>query len=438
MAGGMWEVQNKVRPGVYINFKSTGLQGVVFGERGTVALPMTLDWGPEQEVQKIESADLSGLFYLLGHTIVDPELLLLKEAFKGAKTVLFYRLNKGTKATATIGECTITAKYSGTLGNKIKVVIQSSVVDEEKYDVQVFVGQTEVDFQTVSDVKELQNNSFVEFSGEGTLTLTAGLPLTGGDDGTVSTVEYADFLAKIEAYEFNTICYAGPDIAIKQLFSFFTRRLRDEEGIKIQCVLAENSEDYEGILSVKNGVILEDGTELPAEKAVAYVAGASAGCRIYESLTYSKYPGVVNVDNRLTHSEIIEALQAGHIVFVPKNDAVIIEQDINTLTTFTPEKNQIFRKNRPIRTLDQINNDVRRLLEERYIGKVNNNDDGRNLVKNDILRYLQELERLSALQNVQQEDVIVTKGMENDAVVVDIYAQPVDSMEKFYIQVVVS
>lgn len=437
MAGGTWETQNKVRPGVYINFKSESSQGIVFGDRGIVALPVVLNWGVEQEVQTIHSSDINNLFPFLGYTLVAPELLLLKEAFKRARTVLLYRLNSGNKAAATIGSLTATAKYSGTRGNDIKIVIQENFNDETKHDVITMVAGMELDWQVVATVQDLVNNDFVDFSGTGEFTATAGTDLAGGTDGDVTSLQYSNFLNSIEAYVFNTICYPGTDSGIKDLFTSFTHRLRDEEGIKIQCVLADVEADYEGIISVKNGVILQDGTELPPEKAVVYIAGAAAGCRINQSLTYSRYDGAVEVTDRLTHSQIVDALLSGQIVFVPRNDGVIIEQDINTLTTFTPEKNKIFSKNRPVRTLDQINNDVRTMIEQRYLGKVSNNQEGRNLVKLDILKQLQTYEELSALQNVEQEDVEVNLGAEIDAVVVGIQAQPVDSMEKFYIEVVV-
>lgn len=438
MAGGTWEAQNKVRPGAYINFRSEGVQGIEFGERGTVALPLVLPWGQEQEVLTINSADINSLFPLLGFALVDPELLLLKETFKGARTVLLYRVNSGTKATATIGEqLTVTARYSGTRGNDITIVVQQNIVDETKYDVKTLIDGREHDVQVAGDIEELEDNDFVQFGGSGSFTATAGTALEGGANGDATSVEYAEFLSKVEAYSMNVICYPGTDEGIKELFKNFTIRLRDEEGIKIQCVLEDVQADYEGSISVLNGVILNDGTELAAEKAVAFVAGASAGSRINQSLTYSRYPGAVGVNERLSHSEIVSALQDGQIVFVPRDNGVVIEQDINTLVTFTPEKNKIFSKNRPLRTLDQLNNDVRRLIEDRYLGKVSNNEEGRSLVKNDILKQLQVYEALSALTNVRQEDVEVSIGNEIDAVVATIAAQPVDSMEKFYIEVVV-
>lgn len=46
MGGGTFTVQNKILPGSYINFVSTA-SAATLGERGTAALPLELDWGPE-------------------------------------------------------------------------------------------------------------------------------------------------------------------------------------------------------------------------------------------------------------------------------------------------------------------------------------------------------------------------------------------------------
>jgi hypothetical protein len=43
MAGGTWIDQNKVRPGVYINYKSAPASLATMGERGVVAIARILD-----------------------------------------------------------------------------------------------------------------------------------------------------------------------------------------------------------------------------------------------------------------------------------------------------------------------------------------------------------------------------------------------------------
>ena len=99
------------------------------------------------------------------------------------------------------------------------------------------------------------------------------------------------------------------------------------------------------------------------------------------------------------------------------------------------EKGGIFRKNRVVRTIDGINNDIVEIFESNYIGKTNNNADGRALLRATLVQYFGELQSLSAIQNFTEDDVTVSAGTDSDAVLIECYVQPVDSVEKIYITV---
>ncbi|MTI56156.1 phage tail sheath family protein [Geosporobacter ferrireducens] len=436
MAGGTFTTQNKVRPGVYINFRSAKKPLGTLGERGVITMPLILTWGPEKEIIEINAGD--DLFNLIGIAITEDSALLIRESLKRATKLLLYRVNTGTKAAVTIENLTVTAKYGGTKGNDVVIVIENNIIDETKFDVITLLDGKEVDAQVrVSTVEDLQSNSFVTFSGSGALPVTAGAPLTGGTNGSVTNQDYTDYLAAIEAYDFNTMALPSTDAALKAVFVAFIKRIREQEGKKVQCVL-ENYPlaDYEGIISVKNGVILADTTIIPPEKAVAWVAGATAGAEVNESLTYTAYDDAVEVTVRYTNSQIEAALRNGEFLFVANDNRAVVEQDINTLVSFTPEKNKEFRKNRVIRVLDSIGNDMKAIFERYYIGKVNNNDDGRNIFKAEIISYMDTLQGIGAIQNFDpQTDIEVLPGNEIDAVVTNLYAQPVDAIEKIYMSV---
>src|SRR5690606_15604596 len=278
MAGGTWTAQNKVRPGVYINFRSEAQPVGALGERGIATIALPLSWGPSKEVIAIESGQ--NVFDVLGYDIASPQLLLVREALKRARTLLLYRLNEGSKATANVGSenvMTVEAKYPGVRGNDIAIVVQVNVDDPSLFDVQTLVDGREVDLQTVSAIEELEENAWVTFSGTGAPEPTAGVNLSGGTDGSVTNADYTDYLAAIELHDFNTMAAPVEDETLKGVFVSFVRRLREDEGKKIQVVLPDYpNADYEGVISVKNGVILEDGTTVDNIQATAWVAGATA------------------------------------------------------------------------------------------------------------------------------------------------------------------
>lgn len=435
MAGGTFVTQNKVRPGVYINILSEPKSLGTVGERGIVSLPLSLSWGEAKKVLTINAGD--DVRGLLGYDITDPKVLLVREALKRAKTLLLYRLNAGVKATATHVNLTLTAKYGGVRGNDISLIVETNIDDNTKFDVKTLFAGEEVDLQTVADIAGLIDNSWVDFSGAGALTTTAGVPLTGGSDGAVTNQDHTDYRAAIELYDFNTIGLPSNDATLKSVYSAFINRLREEEGRKVQVVL-ENypTADYEGVISVKNGAILSDGTVIDSVKATAWVAGATAGAQVNQSLTYQAYDDAVDVDVRYTNAQIEAALKNGELVFVQNNGRAIVEQDINTCKSFTPTKGKHFSKNRVLRVLDGLANDYKRIFETYYIGKVDNNPDGRNLFRKECINQAELYQNINAIQNFDsQNDIKVLPGQETDSIYVEVYAQPVDSVEKVYMKV---
>lgn len=435
MAAGTWNTMNKVRPGVYVNFKAETQAARAIGERGVVSLPLELSWGEPHQIIRVEAGE--DTFSKLGYAMTHSNLLLVKEALKRAQTLLLYRLNVGTKATATTGNLTATAKWGGTRGGDISIVIQENIDDENKYDVTTLVDGAEVDTQIAATIAELKANDWVVFSGTGALTETAGAPLTGGADGTITNQDYVDYLAAVEIFDFNTLALPTTDNALKEILVSFCNRLRNDEGKKIQVVLENYPQaNHEGVISVKNGVVLADGTVLTAAQATAWVAGATAGAQANESLTYQAYEGAVDVAPRYTNAQIIAALQAGEFLFTASDNKAIVEQDINTLTDFSGDKSKAFAKNRVIRVLDGINNDFVSIFSDFYIGKVNNTEDGRNLLKSECINYLNRLLEQGAIQNFDsQTDLTIQAGEDVDAVYIQAYAQPVDSIEKIYVKV---
>lgn len=437
MAAGTWVAQNKERPGVYVNYEGEGQSVGTLGERGTVTMPLSLSWGPSKQVITVEAG--ANTQSVLGYSITAPEMLPIREALKRASKLELWRLNAGTQATGTDGaNLTATANYGGVRGNDISVVVQENVDDDTQFDVITYLGGVERDSQTAPDVDSLQANDLVTFSGTGTLA-AATFTLAGGTDGTTTNQDYADYLEAIEVYDFNTMALPSDDAPLKDLFVSFCKRLRDDEGKKVQVVLENyHTADYEGVISVKNGVVLADGTELSAAQCTAWVAGATAGAQVNQSLTYSAYDGAVDVKPRLTNSQIVQALRNGEFVFTANNNRAVVEQDINTLTSFTPTKPKSFSKNRVIRVLDSINNDFVRIFSLYYIGKVDNNDDGRNLFKGECISYMDTLQGIGAIQNFNsQNDIIVLPGDQIDAVYAEVYIQPVDSIEKIYMNVII-
>ncbi|MGP3782464.1 phage tail sheath subtilisin-like domain-containing protein [Paenibacillus sp. 1A_MP2] len=330
MAGGIWTRQNKVRPGVYMNFESVGTATTALGERGTVTMAVPLSWGPSKQLVKVEAG--ADPFDALGYDITTAEMLPIREALKQAQKLLLYRLNTGIKAIATSGNLTVTAKYGGVRGNDITVVIQANIDDPSKFDVYTLVAGAEQDKQTVADIDGLTKNAWVSFAATDTdkdLAASAGVPLSGGADGTVTNADHTSYLELLEVTDFNTVGLMSDDTTLKALYTAFIKRQRENEGKKIQLVVPNYpTADYEGVISVKNGVVLSDQTVIDRIKAVAWVAGATAGAAVNQSLTYAAYDDAVDVDVKYTNTQIEDALLAGNLYLLQARDGLLLNKTL--------------------------------------------------------------------------------------------------------------
>lgn len=429
--GGTFLTYNKVLPGTYINYVSAARATTDISDRGFASIPLELNWGIDNEIFKVENGDFqTKTFEIFGYDYTSDEMKNLREIFSKAKTVYCYRINSGgVKASNTYA----TAKYSGTRGNDITIIVKNNIDEIGKKDVITMVGDIKVDLQTVTTSAELVENKFVTFK-TGELILTAGTKLTGGANGIVTGTQHQNYLDKLESFSFNTLGCPSNDTVIKKLYINWTKRMRDEIGIKLQCVVYREPADYEGVINLNNKILDEGGVE---QSLIYWVTGAAASCPINETLTNHKYDGDYTIDTNYTQSDLAAGIKSGYFLFHNNSGEPYVLTDINSLTTITVEKNDDFQSNQVVRILDQIGNDIALLFNRKHLGHSRNNDAGREGLWRDIVAHHQELERVQALENFDPKEVKVEKGPTKKSVIVTDPVTPVACMEILYMTVVV-
>ena len=429
LGGGNFVVQNKVLPGSYINFVSKDNGVNVFGERGTGALGLALNYG-SSDIKVVTKEDFQkNSMQIFGYEYTHEVLKSVRDFFKHSKTLIFANLAGGTQASNAYAK----AKCSGTRGNDIKIVIQTNVDGNTKKDVLTYMGTSLVDSQTVTTAAELIDNDYVEFDKTATLTLTSGTNLANGTNGTVSGDVIQKFLSDLESYTFNAVGILVDDNDFESLLIEWTKRMRDEVGKKFQCVTALEWGDYEGNIYVVNEL---DGGYDPVN-IVAWVVGAAAGCEINKSLTNMKYDGEYSIKADASQSKLEEYINNGHFAFHKVNDEVRVLMDINSLTSFSDEKGKDFSDNQTIRVCDQIANDIATIFNNYYLGKVQNDDAGRTSFWSEIVKHHETLAGLRAIEDFNSEDITVTQGDTKKSVVVTDCITPVNAMTQLYMTVVV-
>ncbi|MDD3251921.1 MAG: phage tail sheath family protein [Lachnospiraceae bacterium] len=429
LGGGVFTKQNKVLPGAYINFVSAAARGDKT-VKGVVCVPMESGWGPERKVMKVDKDSFEdNCLRLLGYPVSAPEMQAFREMFLNANEVYVFRINsEGVKASNDLAE----ARYAGTRGNAVRLVVQKNVEDDTKFDVRTLVGTDLVDAQTATAMSELADNDFVSFKREAALTETAGMPLTGGTDGAVSGEAYQEFLNAIEQKPFNVLVCPTKDESTVNLFAAFTKRMREELGVRFQTIAYRASRvDYEGVISVENSASENEAG------LVYWVAGASAACAVNKSNTNKVYDGEYTVNVAYTQMQLSDGIKEGKFLLHQVGDEVRVLRDINSLVSFTEDKNSDFSDNQTIRVLDFIGNGIASLFAERFMGQVPNDASGRISLWNEIVTFYKSLAAQRAIEAVEPKAITVEGGGTKRSVLVNAPVQPTNCMDQLYMTVVV-
>ena len=426
LGGGTFTLQNKVLPGAYINVVSVGNNNSTMGERGVVALPIALHWGNAGEVITVTAEDFAEkAMKIFGYTYDAAELQPLRELFKNAVKVHVYNLADGSNSK--VAECAnATAKKAGSAGNSLKLVVQKNIDDESLFDVALYMGSTLVFSQTVASASELSENVFVNWK-SAQLTVTAGLTFTGGSDGTVDANSYQNALNAFESHHFNIL--VCPEATYVDLYVAYTKRMREEVGIKFQTVIPKaTTVDYEGVI------------QLLAEQAggIYWAAGALAGCAENASCTNKTYDGELTIPTKYTRVELEGFIKRGIFAFHDVEGDTRVLVDINSLVTFTVDKNDSFSSNQVIRVADGCSMDAARIFNNQFLGKIQNDAAGRVSLWNAILSNRREREVIRAIDLYDSSLLQIKQGEKRNSVVVTEVVVPISTMEKLYLTTVIN
>ena len=253
----------------------------------------------------------------------------------------------------------------------------------------------------------------------------------------------ADAVKALEPYEFNVLC-AYTDVS-EDIDAYITavKSWRDDLGKKCQVVIYTDIDDteatpktpnHEGVITVVSKV---SGEGVPAYSLVAWVAGAEAGCKVNASCTNMLYDGEFAIVCDKTQSQLEACLENGQIAFHLVYGDVRLLEDINSLTETTDDKGEDFKYNQTIRVIDQIANDIAKLFNTKYLGKIPNNASGRVSLWADIVAHHRELEDLQAIEAFDATLLTVEQGATKKSVVVNDVITVVNAMAQLYMTVVV-
>lgn len=450
MASGHWsETDRPIRPGFYNRFKAAALARIQMGKRGIVAMPVKANWGPGKEIVRITSEktlidnfgdDMNYTAYRLGR------LTLLGQP----KELLLYRLVDGDEKPATL---TLKAKISTADTDVIKletiyattrdfnVSIEPNVVDETMVNIVLYEGTrpiyefgklkgtaTEI-VEAINEDKENRwltaTNLVIDNTDPIVLNSIVSTEMTGGNDGTSGVVaaDYIDALTAFEGRKINGLALDGvTDQAIHTSLKGWLERVR-KAGKKTRVYLGGTAEEtiseandrsrninYEGVANVGVGGILDGREYTPAETA-CYVMALSEGQDMKESVC-NQTTVFQDVTKHLAHEEIEETILAGTLILRYDDGAVLIEDDINTLTRYGQDQNEIWGYIRAIKFLDMVDEDTSFTGNRQYVGKVLSGRTGQLAVLSALKQYFEVLQTGELIEDFTLE---IDEELQNSA-----------------------
>ncbi|HGM3483275.1 TPA: phage tail sheath subtilisin-like domain-containing protein [Clostridioides difficile] len=198
-----------------------------------------------------------------------------------------------------------------------------------------------------------------------------------------------DILEELESVEFNYLCMPEAIEAEKTKIVTWIKKIREEESTEAKAVLANIKADNEAIINFTENVVV-DGEEITAEKYTTRVASLIASTPNTQSITYApldEVESIVKIDKASADAKV----QAGELILRRLSGKIRIARGINSLTTLTAEKGEIFQKIKLVDTKDLISKDIKNIYVEKYLRKCPNTYDNKCLFIVAVQSYLTEL-----------------------------------------------
>ena len=418
MSGTFSVGERKVRPGNYYRREANGGVENAGATNGVLAALFHSNWGPlNQEVDLDVSAQNNLSDYYGDGTDI------LREGFiGGATTIRAVRVGnddgevsklilKGTKevtntyttatstSTVEIDAVELSAAYVG--DRAFTVSIRNNLVTDQRecviYDGAIVFDKISFDAggnEATSLVNAFKNNrNFnARLIEDGTLKSITQAAMTGGKNPTVVVASYDKGSNVLERFKWNCIIADTDDAAVISVLDSFTDLSYETGHLGFYCVGGKSSQniddrmqfaaslnDEKGVY-VLNGWRDADGNEFEGYLAAARVGGMVAAFAANTSITHDVITDAIELIEPLTNGEIIKAEQKGCLVLsLNDSDQIQIDNAVNTLVTPTAEMDEGWKKIRRTKTrfelMDRVNSTV-----DKLIGKVNNDQDGRQTI----------------------------------------------------------
>lgn len=233
----------------------------------------------------------------------------------------------------------------------------------------------------------------------------------------------SEALTYFEGVEFNLMCMPSAETSDVTAIKSFIKKMNDVVKYKCDAILVNEKADSEAIINYTAKNIVVGGESVTTANHTARIAGLIEGTPLHQSVTFATLSDVDAIEN-LTKEQADTRIDNGELILVREMGKVRVARGVNSLTSLTDVKGNAFQKIKLRKILNLIHNDLRRVIVEKYIGKVPNNYDNKCILITEIKNYLDELATEQLIEKVNEVgiDLIAQKKWLKDNTNLDVNA----------------
>lgn len=343
----------------------------------------------------------------------------------------------GVKASCEVGSLKFEAKTAGTSGNDLSITISENATTDTHYDLAILNNGTVVEtFDDLADISAFDavNSAYVDVSiTTGTnIVLTSGTALTGGSNDS----NYLSYFFESLTYKhIDTIAINDNTTAVQEALANWTIE-QNRKGKEIQAIVIDKPSDEECIITTYNqGYKVGTEYEVSPSLFTVLIAGARAGCQLNQSLAGRTIYGATEIINPVSDEDVEELLSQGYFLITYDIDGTVcIEEDNNSLITFTEDKPEDLKYNQVFAVRAFINYQTAMVFRN-YLGKFTNIDSVRKQIKSDIIvTVFDYLLRLGAIEPYDSDSDITIARKDARSALVDEWFTVSQTLTKLFVR----
>lgn len=403
---GIWsDTEKPILPGAYNIMEALAKARIERGQKGVFAVPVTGNWGPVRKLTEVEwDKDLIDLF---GSDMNYDAYKLGRLALLGQPRILYlYRMTDGSEKQGLLvlkGEedkeiITLLTKYPS--NREFQVTVAPSVSEENHYNISVYEDSRELitfynvggtPAEMVEYINKYDGNIYIEAASNNKeetiakLNSIVGEKITGGNNGidNLTMVDFINTLSDIELDSSINALSTGSvtgDAYMTSLISWIDRNNKEGNKLLLYTGVPDNYSLDETITFAKqtNNKHVQvnysshemDGVSYSRAESAVYFGAFDTGLDQRKSAG-NKVTPFDDVNEKLKKTDKEKLYKSGVFYTELDEDKVVkTVDDLNTLTKYGQNENEIFSNMRFMKFANGLEEDLQRALNKDYVSEV--------------------------------------------------------------------